>query len=124
MESSKAYRSTTTGDRGFMLERGGKKVIRLDRGSQVIEREYKKDEWVEESEHRPLLPMQVTRMFFEVEKHMLIALGDTAARREMDWEMMTNRTRTAYMEEMGETDNVLVKKLHRAMHKILDPLSQ
>lgn len=124
MVSSKAYRSTLTGDRGFLLTRGGKKYVRLDRGSVISEKPYKESEWVEESENRPLLPMQVTRIYFELEKHLKIATGDVTAQRSMDWEMMTQRDRTAYFDTMDDTDNKLVRRLHKAVHKILDPLSR
>lgn len=106
-----------------MIEREGAKFIRLDRTSQTIEKPYKESEWIEESPHRPLLPHHLTRIYFEAEKHLLVALGDPQGRN-MDWEMMVNRDKNIYRQAMDEQDNVLVKKLHKAMHKILDPLSQ
>lgn len=121
--SEKVYRSTTTGDRGFLTERGGAKFVRLDRTNQVIEKPYKEDEWTEESPHRPLLPHHLSRIFFEAEKHLLIALGDPQGR-DMDWDMMVARQKNIYRNEMDDQDNPLVKKLHKAMHKVLDPLSQ
>ena len=123
MQGEKAYRSVTTGDRGFMIERGGLPFIRLDRKSQTTDRPYKEDEWVEESPHRPLLPHHLTRIYFESEKHLLIALGDPQGRK-MDWDMMVNRERNEYRRDMDDADNPLVKKLHAQMRKVLGPLSQ
>ncbi len=120
--TSNAYRSATTGDKGFMIEVDGKKYIELDRPSNPSRRVYKEREWVKEEEHRPLLPQEIGRVHFEMERTFLLALKDPKARK-MNWEMMTNLERNEWVREMREDDKPpLVQKLHDAIHPILDPL--
>ncbi len=116
-----AYRSVTTGDKGFLVVVGGREYIELDRPSQVIRRLYKERDWIKEAEHRPLLPQQIGRIYYEAEKHLLIAVGDPEGRK-MNWELMTNERRIDWMGK--SSDHKLVKKLHKAMRKILEPLGK
>ncbi len=116
-----AYRSTITGDKGFMVTVGGKKYIESDRPRNPVRKLYKEKDWIKEAEHRPLLPQQVGRIYFEAEKHLLTAVGDPAGRK-MNWEMMTNEQRNDWLKE--ESEHTLVRKLHDAMSEILDPLGE
>jgi len=114
-----AYRSTTTGDKGFMMEVDGKKYIELDRPSQQVRRLYKEKDWIKEDEHRPLLPQQIGRIHFEAQKYLLIAVGDPEGHK-MDWLMMQNQDRNDWMQE--ESDVALVRALYDAMDGVLSPL--
>jgi hypothetical protein len=121
MTEGNAYRSVTTGDLGFLVTKGDRKFIRLDRPNQVVERPFKEKEWIAEEEHRPLLPHQIGRVKFEAEKWLLTALGDNVGHK-MDWQMMNNFDRNAWLEE--ESDHALVRRLHAAIAEVLDPLAE
>lgn len=127
---SDRYRSTTTGDLAFVIERGGKKYMRYDRPEQKIEVLYKEKEWVEDNEHRPMLPHQIAIIKFMAEKYLRTALGDQQGRK-MQWEMMDNVDKNAWIaafergEDLdGEKKPALVRKLLAAVSKVLDPLGK
>lgn len=62
------YRSTQTGDLGYVVMREGKERIRLHRGSQEIIKVFDEGEWAEERDFRPFSKHQVDRVCFEADK--------------------------------------------------------
>ncbi len=116
-----AYRSTTTGDRGYLVEVDGKKYIDLDRPSHSSRRLYKERDWIKEDEHRPLLPQQIWHVYFQAEKYLRIALGDPKGNK-MDWMMMDNNTRGEWVRE--EPEHRLLRTVREALEEILEPLGE
>ncbi len=119
--AGKAYRSTDTGDRGFMVTENGKKYIVRDTPARPVKRPYKEKEWVLESEHRPLLPQQTAKIVFDAEKAFLIALGHQDGHK-MDWAMMTNAQRAEYKQSTSKFP--VVEGLLRKIRKHLAPLEE
>ncbi len=99
--AGKAYRSTDTGDRGFMVTENGKKYIVRDSVCNPVKRLSKEREWVLESEHRTLLPKQASYVVFQFEKALLHVMGHQKAAK-MDWAMMTNAERAEYKQSTSE----------------------
>lgn len=121
MIDGKRYRSATTGDLGRLMTEDDKQYIVLDRPGHLVKRLYKEKEWIEEDEHRPLLPQQIGVILFHAEKYLLIAVGDPDGHR-MDWSTMPNHERASYMEE--DSHHALVRRLHEGMREVLGPLGE
>lgn len=70
------YRHAGTKDLGWMVRRGGRQMIRLDRGPHVeVLRPFTESEWVPDKEHRPLNRIQVAKVCFAADKELCMALG-------------------------------------------------
>lgn len=95
-EDRQYYRHVQEGQRGYLVERDGKKYIRLDRPNEVMERIFREHEWQLDREARPLNQHQVGRVAFEADKAACIALGEhDDSRRE--WASLTESKRLAWM---------------------------
>lgn len=121
MKDGDAYRSATTGDKGFIETSNGKQYVVLDRPGHAVRRLYKAGEWIKEAEHRPLLPQQIGVIKFMAEKYLLMAVGDPEGHK-MNWMLMTNIQRSDYMEE--DSHHALVRRMHDVMSEVLDPLGE
>ena len=104
-----------------MVTENGKKYIIRDTPANPVKRLYKEREWVLESEHRPLLAQQTTRIVFEAEKAFLQAMGHQKGNK-MDWAMMTNLERAEYKQSTSEF--AVVEGLLKKMRKHLAPLEE
>lgn len=88
------YRHSQTGDRGYLVRRGGKPMVRLDRPNQEILKRLD-DNFIEEDASRPLTPIHVARVCFEADKALCLGLGLMEPAR-ADWSKLTDLQRQAW----------------------------
>jgi hypothetical protein len=89
------YRHAREGNRGYMVERDGKKYIHLDRPNEVIEQPFRESDWQVDRETRPLNKHQVGRIAYEADSVAREALGEYEPRKE--WLSLTDAQRLAWM---------------------------
>lgn len=89
------YRNAATGDRGYVVRRDGKAMIRLDRPHQEILKRLD-ETWIEEDATRPLSPIHIARICFEADRALCAALGDMQKAR-ADWQKLTDHQRQAWI---------------------------
>lgn len=70
------YRHTTDGQLGWLVRRGGREMIRLDRGEQECLRHMNEAEWVPDKEHRPLNKALVAKICHAADRELCFALGE------------------------------------------------
>lgn len=114
------YRQTTTGDRGWRVQRGGKDMIRLDRGAKETCLPLRQGQWEREAEHRPLSRDAAAQIAFEADKRLCFALGLIGLAR-LEWHGLTQQHKRAWMLEGPSTPRVR-HELYRAIFDVLDPL--
>lgn len=69
------YRHTSTGDRGWLVRREGRDMIRMDRGAHEELREFKPTIWVRDNETRPLTVWSVAQVAFAADRQLCRAIG-------------------------------------------------
>lgn len=69
------YRHAVTGDRGWLVRRDGKDVIRMDRPHEEL-RTFREHEWKRDTETRPLTVYQVGQIAFAADRALAAALGN------------------------------------------------
>lgn len=97
-ESKTYYRHRLTGDRGYLVERGDKTFIRLDRPAEVIERPFVIGEWIEEFELRNFTEVQMATVAFEADKKLCLFLG-LPGEASAVWLNMSEQKRISFMRE-------------------------
>lgn len=113
------YRSTMTGDLGWMVRRDGKARIRLDRPQEDITRPFSKTNWKEDSTHRPMAAMQAIRVAFAADQQLCLALGLHDKAR-VEWESLSDAARDKWMKE-GPSKPLLRRLVYRAIKIALEP---
>jgi hypothetical protein len=89
------FRHEKTGDLGYIVRRGGKDMIRMDRPNEELIRPMGQS-WLPEKEARKMNRSQVAQVAFEADKRLCLFLGDgERARRE--WASLSDRERIAWM---------------------------
>jgi len=114
------YRDTQTGDLGWLVKRGGKTMVKLDRPMQDLVRPFRKTVWQADAQHRPLTKHQVTRVAFEADKMLCLALG-MHSKAKAEWESLTDQQRIEWVEQ-GPSDRVERVRLYRGVMSAMAPL--
>lgn len=70
------YRNRESGQLAYLVTRGGKSMIRLDRPDQEIVRQFHEAEWIPEVEHRPVTRAQCAQVAYEADLKLCLMLGD------------------------------------------------
>lgn len=114
-------RSTTTGELGWLVTRGGVSRVRLDRPAQEVLRPWHPNEWQAEQERRPLSRMHGARVAFAADRELCAQLGlGGLARRE--WGKVSELERQRFMTD-GPTDRperaALFKKVWEGLEAIV-----
>ena len=91
------YRHVREGQRGFMVERDGKQLIKLDRPNEEILRPFREHEWMLDREARPLNKHQIGKVSFEADKALCEALGEYDGSKR-DWLSLTDEKRIRWIE--------------------------
>ena len=94
-EARSWYHHYQTGERGYVVHRSGKKMIRLDRPLQEIVRKLD-DTWISEDATRPLTPAHIAKICFEADKALCHGLGLIDQSR-ADWAKLTDLQRSAWV---------------------------
>ena len=85
------FRSKATGDRGYVVRREGREVIRLDRPMQEIIFP-KTGDWIEDETATLILPMQAVQVAFAADRQACLALGLHGDSR-VTWQDLTDAKR-------------------------------
>lgn len=91
-------RSASDGERGWLVRREGMTYVRMNRPSQEIVKPYRKHDFIEEVEHRPLTKLQVAQVCFEADRAMcrVLNMHDLARK---DWVSLSDRERAELMKD-------------------------
>lgn len=117
----KFFRETTKGDLGYLVKRGGKTMVRLDRPMEEVILPFRKNKWAPDVKHRPLGKFQVAQVAFEADRKLCTALGlHEKARR--DWMSLTDEQRMLWAER-GPKDRPERSRLWVGVMKALGPYS-
>ena len=117
------YRSTSSGDLGYLVRRGGEDKIRLDRPMEEIIRPLRENEWQREQEFRPFARAQVAAIAFETDKLLCKMLG-LHKEGKAEWLSLKDDDRIAFMQDGPAGGNPLRRDLYLAIRGILDPYSR
>lgn len=118
-------RHVQDGQLGWKVVRQGKTMIKLDRGAQAVEMNYRETDWIEELEHRPLNKWQIAKVAFEADKALCIALGDIAGSKR-EWINLRDESRQRWIDRgpSGSTPEHEVRRgLFKAVMAQLAPLA-
>lgn len=75
-KQSRVYlRNAQTGELGWLVRRGGKSVVKLDRANQEVTKRYVAAEWTAEETQRPLAPIHAARIAFEADRALCRDIG-------------------------------------------------
>mgnify|MGYP001581066698 CR=1 FL=1 len=99
------YRSAIDGQLGWLVRRGGRQMIRLDRGATEILRQFNEGQWVPDKEHRPINRAQVARICFAADRELCIALG-MHAEGKREWIDLSQDEKRTWMQEGPESPRV------------------
>lgn len=89
------FRHVTTGDRGYIVRRDGKDVIRLDRPMQEIIKAKNENEWKEDEYGSTVLRTQVAMVAFAADRAACTLVGLHAESR-VTWAELTDKQRAAF----------------------------
>ncbi len=97
------YRHAKSGDRGYIVWRGGARFIRLDRANQDITRRFESTDWVPDEEKRPLTREQVARIAHAADKQFCYATGRVKESR-TEWHNLPEEIRVDRISGRGPRD--------------------
>lgn len=112
------YRNTMTGDRGYLVRRGGRDVIRLDRPNEEIIHTLSPAQWRVDKEHRPLTDMQLAQVAYAADERLCFFLGEHDPSRK-DWIDLSDKERIRWMRKGAPPDPRVRQVL---WHKIMETL--
>jgi len=108
--------STTTGNMGWIVRRGGRDMIKLDRPAQDIVVEYN-GSWSQVVEHRRATHSQIVQVAFEADKALLKLLGEYGKAKK-DFRDLTEKQLVAWIEE-GPSQPPIRAVLYRTIVDLL-----
>lgn len=114
------FRSSSNGERGWMVRRDGIDCIKLDRPMQDISRPYKEGEWSREKQHWPMTEMDKARVTFAADKELCKAIGLFQGSR-VTWLDLTDEKRVEWATNGPEKPDIRVK-LHATIMECLREL--
>lgn len=89
------YRSSRDGQLGWLVRRGGREMIRLDRAAETL-RHMVEGEWVPDKEHRPLNKATVAKICHAADRELCFALGEHG-RAQPEWNDLTQEEKRDWM---------------------------
>lgn len=118
------YRSTKDGELGWMVERDGARYIQLNRPMEEVLRFYNENEWIPETEHRPVSRAALGRVCYEADVALCRALGLHGATQKT-WLDLTDKQRIAWMKRgPGEQHDAARRALWQAIQMVMEPLTR
>ena len=109
--------SSTTGDMGWIVRRGGRDKVRLDRPNQEITVDYN-GTWTQVVEHRRASHAQVVMVAFEADKALLKLLGEYQKAKK-EFRDLTEKQLAAWIEE-GPTQPPIRAMFYRTVVDFLE----
>lgn len=116
------YRSTQTGDRGYLVRRDGKDRVRLDRPNEDIHRPLNGDDWALDEDYRPYTRFQVSHLAWQTDRLLLRMMGLPNDSR-LDWSTLSEEKRMKFMKS-GPEDDGLRSELWSAIMGVLEKHSR
>ena len=110
------YRHGHTGERGYLVGRNGRDMIRQDRPNEEIVSPMTGSMWSVDKDWRPLTRMHTARVAFGCDSLLRAVLGNH--RDEKDWNNLSERERIFWMEE-GPEIPAINAQLYAAVMKVL-----
>lgn len=106
-----------TGDRGYLVRRAGKGMIRLDRPMEEI---LFKDvgDWVEDVEHRPMTVAQVAQIAFDADRRLCFYIGRHEQSKK-EWANLRDKEKQFWM--MKGPSETPRKELYAGIFSVLRP---
>ena len=98
-----------TGDRGYLVRREGRDVIRLDRGSHEDIRTYNQHDWKPDETYRPLTRMHLAAIAFGADRVLCGYVGRHEQARK-EWLSLRDEERAKWLKD-GPPGPVARKKL-------------
>lgn len=112
------YRSTTDGQRGYLVRRNGQDRIRLDRPMEDVHSDL--SGWVKDEQKHPLSPHAAAKIAFIADQALARAIGDYAAKGE--WIDLTDKERARFMADGPDAGNYR-DDFHAGVMKLLGELT-
>lgn len=108
------YRDKQTGQLGYMVERHGREMIKLDRPAQDLVEPFNAGKWEPISSDRPVSRAQVARIAFEADRALcrMLALHGEARK---EWLSLSDKDRIAWVANGPPADPPLRRALHAAI---------
>lgn len=105
------YRHAKEGSNGWKVYRGGRPHIKLDNARADNCLFYREQDWIADTEHRPLTKWAIAKVAFEADKALCIALG-LVDKSKREWRNLRDETRQAWMDQgpRGTTPEDKVRK--------------
>jgi hypothetical protein len=90
------YRHAVDGQLGWLVRRGGREMIRLDRGEAEVLRHMVEGQWVPDKEHRPLNKATVAKICHAADRELCFALGEHG-KAQPDWNDLKQEEKREWM---------------------------
>lgn len=119
------YRHVKEGNHGWKVYRAHRPHIKLDNPRMDQCLLYREQDWIANTEHRPLTLWAISKVAFEADKALCIALG-LVDKSKREWLSLSDSKRQQWMEHgpRGTTPEDKVRqKFYRALMKDLGPLA-
>jgi hypothetical protein len=112
------YRSTTDGQLGWFVKRGGIQKIKYDRpGPREILKPFNKIDWTLCDDHRALTPVHLGEITFEADKVLRRILGQYEGVYR-DWRLIPGPERKQWI-AVGPRDDPARIKLYRTIQRVM-----
>lgn len=117
------FRHESRGDRGYLVRRGGKDVIRLDRPMQEL-LEPLTGQWKRDEYGSLFLPEQVARVAFQADRGACALVGLHVESRK-GWHDITDKERTDFIRNGPPANAHATRRLvYEAIFKALEPYTR
>lgn len=94
------YRHVKTSDRAYLVDRSGVTMIKLDRPQEDVVRRFVPEEWVPDSETRPLTRAQVAQCIKAFDTQLCHFLGHMRLAKET-WHSMPDNEKVEWIKGIG-----------------------
>lgn len=84
------FRHRQTGERGYLVQRDGEVMIKMDTGPQGAEKRFVRHFWVPDAEHRPLTRTEIGRVLYESDIAVCRMLHIEQGRRRPEWGLLSH----------------------------------
>lgn len=114
------YRHHATGDRGWLVRREGKDMIRMDRVHEEL-RPYRESDWKRDTEARPFTVWQTAQVAFAADRQLCVFLGKHEIARK-GWLDLSDAKRREWVEKGPGGDDIRTR-LYDIILSVLRPLT-
>lgn len=119
------YRHVKEGKHGWKVYRDHRPHIKLDNKQLDVCIIYREQDWIADTEHRPLTKFAIAKVAFEADKALCIAMG-LVDKSKREWLNLRDENRQAWIEKgpRGSTPEDRTRQsLFQAVMKELEPLA-